>query len=245
MYKGKRILGLIPARGGSKGLPRKNIIPLLGKPLIAWTIEQALSSKYLDAVIVSTEDEEISVTARRYNAEVPFIRPLELASDEASGMDVVFHAIGELERTGHDYDIVVDLQPTSPLRIAVDIDVSIEMLFSNGSAGAIVSVCPAEHHPYLANILPEDRSMKDFLRKDIKNRNRQKLPQYYRANGAVFAAYCDYLKKQGDFFGEHTYAYIMPPERSVDVDSILDFYLAEATLKKRLEESENTLSSLR
>lgn len=245
MYNGKKILGLIPARGGSKGLPRKNIKPLLGKPLMAWTIEQALLSRYLDTVIVSTEDDEIAVIAKRYGAEVPFERPGEFATDEASGLDVVFHAMEALERGGHVYDILVDLQPTSPLRLAEDIDRSIELLLKTENAGAVVSVCRAAHHPYLANTLPEDGCMKDFLREGMKNRNRQNLPVHYRANGALFVSFSDYLREQGDFFGERTYAYIMPEERSVDVDSILDLYLAEALLRMRESRHENTADSLR
>jgi N-acylneuraminate cytidylyltransferase/CMP-N,N'-diacetyllegionaminic acid synthase len=244
MYKGKKILGMIPARGGSKGLKRKNVKHLLGKPLIAWTIEQALLSKYLDVVVLSTEDEEISSIARSYGADIPFMRPAELASDDTSGVDVALHALDELEKFGHAYDVIVDLQPTSPLRVVDDIDNAVEMLFSKVSAGAIVSVSPAEHHPYLANTLPVDGGMRDFLRKDLRNRNRQNLPEFYRTNGAIFAAFCDYLKETGDFFGDGSYAYIMPIERSVDVDSILDFYLAESILKRRQEMHENTVSSL-
>ena len=168
MYKGETILGLIPARGGSKGLPRKNIKLLLGKPLIAWTIEQALASKYLDKVVVSTDDEEIAKISKKYGAEVPFIRPKELATDKTKGIDVVLHTIRWMEENGKSYDFLMLLQSTSPLRTFEDMDKAIELLFLK-KAKAIVSVCEVEHHPYWSNTLPEDGCMKNFIRKVIKS----------------------------------------------------------------------------
>lgn len=228
MYRGKNILGLIPARGGSKGLPRKNIKPLSGKPIIAWTIEQALASRYLDRLIVSTDDEEIAEVSRKYGAEIPFMRPKELAEDNAKGIDVVLHAIDWLMKNDRrkQYDLIMLLQPTSPLRKFDDIDKAIELLFFK-KAKAIVSVCKVDHHPLWANTLPEDGCMKDFIRKEIMNENRQKLPIFYRLNGAIYIAHCDYLKKQKSFFGKETFAYIMPKERSIDVDNELDLKLIE------------------
>ena len=233
MYKGKNILGLIPARGGSKGLPRKNIKPLSGKPLIAWTIEQALASKYLDRVVVSTDDKEIAEISKEYGAEVPFIRPKELAEDNAKGIDVVLHAIDWLKENDKrkQYDLIMLLQPTSPLRRSEDTDKAIELLFLR-EAKAIVSVCEVDHHPLWANTLPEDGCMKDFIRIDIMNKNRQELPVFYRLNGAIYLAYCNYLKEQKSFFGKETFAYIMPKERSIDVDNKLDLKLIENMIIK-------------
>jgi len=233
MYKGKNILGLISARGGSKGLPRKNIKPLLGKPLIAWTIEQALASKYLDSVIVSTDDKEIADISKKYGAEVPFMRPKELAVDKARGIDVVLHAIGWLKENDKrkQYDLMMLLQPTSPLRRFEDIDKVIEFLFLK-EAKAIVSVCEIDHHPLWANTLPEDRCMKDFIKQEIMNKNRQELPVFYRLNGAIYLAYCNYMEKHKSFFGEKSFAYIMPRERSVDIDDEIDFKLAEIIIKE-------------
>jgi len=232
MYKGKNILGLIPARGGSKGLPRKNIKPLLGKPLIAWTIEQALASEYLDKVIVSTDEKEIADISKKYGAEVPFIRPKELAEDNAKGIDVVLHAIDWLKENNKQkqYDLIMLLQPTSPLRITEDIDKAIELLFSK-DAKAIVSVCEVDYHPLWSNTLPEDGCMKDFIRKEIINKNRQELPIFYRLNGAIYLTYCKYLKERKSFFGKETFAYIMPKSRSVDIDNEIDFKLAEILIK--------------
>lgn len=231
MPDGKKIIGIIPARGGSKGLPRKNILPLLGKPLIAWTIEQANSSKYLEKVFVSTDDEEIAKISKNYGAEVPFIRPKELATDDAKGVDVVMHAIEWLEMNNNFYDLIMLLQPTSPLRTTEDIDNTIELLFSK-KAKAIISVCEAEHHPSWTNILPPDDCMKNFLRPEIMNKNRQELPIFYRLNGAIYLAYCCYLKTLRSFFGEETYAYKMHRGSSIDIDNDVDFKFAEFLLEK-------------
>lgn len=228
MYNGKNILGLIPARGGSKGLPRKNIKPLLGKPLITWTIEQALASKYLDRVVVSTDDKEISDISKKYGAEIPFMRPKELAEDNAKGIDVVLHAIDWLKENDKrkQYDLIMLLQPTSPLRLTEDIDMAIELLFLK-EAKAIVSVCEVDHHPLWSNTLPEDGCMKNFIKKEIMNKNRQELPVFYRLNGAIYLTYCNYIKQCRSFIGKDTFAYIMPRERSVDIDNKMDFKLAE------------------
>lgn len=231
MFNNKSIIGIIPARGGSKGLPRKNVRPLLGKPLIAWTIEQAKSSKYIDRFIVSTENKKISSIAKTYGADTPFIRPKYLAKDNTSMIDVILHAIQYLEKQGEYYDLIMLLQPTSPLRTHYDIDKSIELLFSK-KAQAIVSVCRAEYYLQWSNTLPKDNCMRSFIRPDIMNKKRQDLPIFYRLNGAIFLAFCDYLKTKRNFLGEKTYAYIMPRVRSVDIDDEIDFYFAEFLTSK-------------
>ena len=235
MYKGKTILGLIPARGGSKGLPGKNIKPLLGKPLIVWTIEQALASKYLDRVVVSTDDKEIAEISKKYRADIPFIRPKELAEDNAKGIEVVLHAIDWFRENDKrkQYDLIMLLQPTSPLRKSEDIDKAIELLFLK-EAKAIVSVCEVDHHPLWANTLPEDGCMKDFIRKEVMNKDRQELPVFYRLNGAIYLAYCDYIKKCRSFIGKDTFAYIMPKRRSADIDSEIDFEFAQILMKNNI-----------
>ncbi len=236
MYKGKSILGLIPARGCSKELPRKNIRLLLDKPLIAWTIEQSRNSKYIDKVIVSTDDEEIAEISRKYEAEVPYIRPKDLATDEAKGIDVILHAIDWMEKNDKPYDLLMLLQPTSPLRISGDIYRAIELLFSK-KAQVIISVCEAKHDLHWSNILPADGCMEKFIRPEIINKNRQDLSAVYRLNGAIYVAYWNYLKKQKSFFGRETFAYIMPTERSVDIDNEVDFKLAEILMADRLEKA--------
>lgn len=230
MYKGKTILGIIPARGKSKALPHKNIKPIRGKPLIAWTINAARKSRYLDRVIVSTEDETIRQIARNFRADTPFLRPKHLATDNAKTIDVIFHALNWLEDKGELYDLVILLQPTSCLRLSKDIDNSIELLFSK-EAKSIVSVCEVEHHPHWANTLPKDHSMERFLNPKILNKNRQALPRFYRLNGAIYLAYTDYVKRKNGFFGKETLAYIMPKDRSIDIDEDLDFRIADFLLR--------------
>ena len=231
MYSKHRIVGIIPARGGSKGLPRKNVLPLQGKPLIAWTIEQAKASRYLDKVIVTTDDEEIASIAKTHGADVPFMRPQELASDTARAIDVIVHALNWIEAHDEAVDILVLLQPTSPFRTAEDINSAIEVLFLK-KARAVISVCETEHHPYWSNVLPEDGSMDGFLKPELANRNRQELPTFYRLNGAIYAADCAYVRSQQGFFGKQTYAYVMPRERSIDIDAKIDFQFAEFLLQR-------------
>jgi len=226
MHNKKKIFALIPARGRSKGLPDKNILPLSGKPLIAWTIEAAQKSQYIDRVVVSTEDQEIAGIARQYRAEIPFSRPKNLASNEAKTTAVALHALQWLKKNNDHYDVLVLLQPTSPFRSTEDIDRAIDVFFRK-KAQVVVSVCKTEHHPYWSNQLPDDGNMKEFINKRIINKNRQALPQYYRLNGAIYIAYTDYLIQRENFFGEETYAFVMPALRSVDIDNKLDFDWAE------------------
>ncbi len=231
MYKNKKILALIPARANSKRLPHKNIMPLRGKPLIAWTLEQAKKSKYIDKIIVSTDSKKIAKISKRYGATVPFLRPKELATVDAKGIDVVLHAIDWLNNRGEVFELLVLLQPTSPLRIAEDIDKTVKLLFLK-SAQAIISVCEVAYSPLWAKVLPEDGNMKDFLRLEVINKNRQKLPKFYRINGAVYLAYWNYIKVKKSFLGDKTYAYIMPKHRSVDIDEEIDFKFAELLLRE-------------
>lgn len=233
MYKNKKILALITARGGSKGLPGKNIRNLAGKPLISWTIKQALASPIIDRIIVSTDDNRIAAVAKKYGAEVPFMRPKVLASSSAKSVDVAIHALNWLERYNNDkYDIVILLQPTSPLRTAEDIRRAFQLFFAK-NAKAVVSVCTCEHSPLWSNRLPSDLNMGKFIKASILNKNRQSLGQYYRLNGAVYIAETRYLREKRSFFGRRTYAYIMDTVRSVDIDSIIDFTLAEILMKQR------------
>ena len=229
MYNNNKIIGIIPARGGSKGIRKKNIVDLAGKPLIAYTIEQAKGSKYIDKIIVTTDDEKIAEISRSLGAEVPFSRPKALATDEAKGIDVVLHAITWFDSNEESFDIVMMLQPTSPLRLSEDIDKAIEVLFLK-NAMAIVSVCKSEHHPLWSNTLPEDSNMKNFINPEYMNKNRQELPVFYRLNGAIYLSFCNYIKDRKSFYGENTFAYIMPDERSIDIDNMLDFKLAELLL---------------
>jgi len=224
------ILYIIPARGGSKGLPGKNIRLLGNKPLIAYAIEAAVNSVFKGTVIVSTDDEEIATVGKKYGAAVPFMRPDELATDAASTMDLVFHAINFYKQQHVFFDVVVVLQPTSPLRTSSDIDQAISLM-KEKKMYAVVSVCESEHHPLWTNILPPDGSMKNFIREEVKGKNRQQLPLNFRLNGALYISKSEALETYKGFIHEKTIAYIMPTDRSVDIDHEIDFKLAELLLK--------------
>ncbi|NPV00492.1 MAG: acylneuraminate cytidylyltransferase family protein [Brevinematales bacterium] len=230
MIEQKRVIGIIPARGGSKGIPGKNIRPIAGKPLIVWSIESAKKSVYLDSVIVSTDNERIAAISEHAGAGVPFTRPDDLATDTARSVDVLLHAADWFAERGQRYDIIVCLQPTSPMRTAADIDNALRQMVES-SARAIISVSEAEHLPQWSNTLPPDRCMKDFLPPEVINIRRQNFPVYYRLNGAVNIAETEYLRRRESFIGDESYAYIMPRERSVDIDTEFDFKLAEYLLK--------------
>ena len=180
MYKNKTFLGIVPARGGSKRLPRKNMLNLCGKPLIAWSIEAGLNSKYIDKVVVSSDDDEILNISSNFGAET-IKRPVELASDTATTFDAIKHTIENVEK----YDYIVLLQPTSPLRNAKHIDEAIELLEIK-NADAVVSVCEMDHSPLWSNTLPNDGNMRGFLREETLNKRSQDLEKYYRLNGAIY-----------------------------------------------------------
>jgi CMP-N,N'-diacetyllegionaminic acid synthase len=231
MYQGLRILAVIPARGGSKGVPRKNIRLLAGKPLIAWTIEQAAQSRYIDRVIVSSDDDEICQVAKQLGADVPFVRPAELASDTASGVDVLCHAV---EDSGSDYDFVVLLQPTSPLRKSSDIDEAIECCVERAVA-SVVSVAEATKSPYWMYQMQDGGELTPFV--ENAPSNRQQLPQSYALNGAVYVLEVAILLANRKILDEQTLGYVMPAERSYDIDSETDFLICEF-LKTRMELNE-------
>jgi len=227
MIDNKRILAVIPARGGSKRLPRKNVLNLSGKPLISWTIEAALGSKYIDRVVVSTDDDEIASISKKHGADVPFIRPDELATDKATSINVVLHLLKQLEVNGEYYDFIMLLQPTSPLRTIQNIDESVELLMSSNS-DAVISVCEAEHSPLWCNTIPEDGDLSNFINKSIVNKRSQDLDKYYRLNGAIYLCDIRRLKEEKTFFqNSNCHAYKMEQEQSVDIDNKVDLLLAE------------------
>lgn len=227
MYKGKTFLAVIPARGGSKGVPGKNLKKANGKPLIAWTIGQAKKSKYLDRVVVSSEDPKIIRAARRWGAEAPFVRPANLSGDRVSAVEVARHALREIPG----YDYLVLLQPTSPLRSAADIDGAIQFCTAHGAA-ACVSVCETDKSPYWCYALVS-RTLKPFLPPPKKNAQRQDLPKAYALNGAVFLARSRWFQKRGTFMAPRTLGYLMPRERSLDIDSRWDFEIFRFLINKR------------
>jgi CMP-N,N'-diacetyllegionaminic acid synthase len=224
MIGGRRVLALIPARGGSKGIPGKNIIPLAGKPLLGWTVEAAQSCAAIDEIVLSTDDEAIAEIGRGLGASVPFLRSASLATDEASTMDAVFDALDRLPG----FDVVVLLQPTSPLRTVADIDGCLELL---DAAPACVSVGPATDHPYLTYRVDDQHRLAPFVPvSEGQSLRRQDLPGAWCLNGAVYAADIPWLRAQRSFISARTAAYAMPAERSIDVDTTADLHAAESLL---------------
>lgn len=213
-----KVLAIIAARGGSKGLPRKNVLPAGGRPLIAWTIEAALKSNCISRVILSSDDEEIIATALEYGCEVPFRRPADLSSDTASSMDVVFHALDQVPG----YDYVMLLQPTSPLRTAEDIDAAFALL-RKSQAPACVSVCPVEESPYWMYRLEHESRLHRIFDLPEGVKRRQDLPKVYLLNGAIYVAKVSWYLVARTFLTADTVGYVMPRDRSLDIDTAEDF----------------------
>ncbi len=229
MIDGKSVLAVIPARGGSKGIPRKNLKLAGGKPLIAWTIEAAKRSRTIDRLILSSEDPEIIDCAKKWGCEAPFVRPAELARDETPGIDPVLHALSQLPP--HDY--VALLQPTSPLRTTEDIDACVAQCHES-SAPACVSVCEVDKSPYWMYTLGARHQLTPILKDGVREAaRRQDLPPVYSLNGAVYAARSEWLVRTRGFLGEGTVATIMKAENSLDIDSELDWVVLEAILSNR------------
>jgi CMP-N,N'-diacetyllegionaminic acid synthase len=216
------VLALIPARGGSKGIPRKNIKSLAGKPLIGWTIDAAKQASCVDRIVVTTDDVEIAAVARGLGAEVPFMRPAELAADETPGIAPVLHALKQLP----DFEWVLVLQPTSPLRTYSDIE-AIWQLCQSSVTPSAVSITEVLKHPYWMYVQDDQGKLQPFIpvRSDITRR--QDLPAAYALNGALYLAKTEWLLQQGGFIGPETIGYVMPPERSADLDTEHDWRWVE------------------
>ena len=229
-----KILGVIPARGGSKSVPRKNIALVAGKPLIAYTIEEALKSKLLTRVIVSSEDQEIIEISKRHGAEVPFVRPKTLATDRALAVPTIQHAVREVEKMeGSEYDFVVMLQPTTPLREARHIDDCLKKLIQTGADSVISVLRVWDKHPYRMKIIKRGR-LCDYEAETTENMPRQDLPAVYLRNGAVYACKRNVLMNDNSFKGRDSRPYIMSEEESVNIDSVLDLRLADIILKEKM-----------
>ena len=225
-----KILGIIPARSGSKGLPGKNIKSLAGKPLIGWTIEASLNSTKIDKVICSTDDQKIAEVASAFHCDVPFLRPSDLAKDDIQLIHVVFHAIDWLEKRGEIYDVVLTLQCTSPLRTSTDIDNAIYLFFGNG-ADSVISVCETIHPPHWTLTVDHSNHINPIFKDDFMKKRRQDLPKTYIPNGAMFINNIRTLKESKNFFNPGSIAYIMDKKNSVDIDDLSDFLYAEFLLK--------------
>ena len=221
------ILGIVAARGGSKGLPGKNIQLLAGKPLIAWTIDAARRSASLSRRVLSTDCAEIAAVGRQHGIEVPFLRPAELATDTARIEDAIIHALDNFDGP---YDYVVLLQATSPLRTAEDIDKTIARCIETGAPACVTVTIPSKSPYWMFKLDGEERLEPLF---DLPTgRRRQDLPPAYVPNGAVYAARVEWFRKHGTFYSRETVASIMPPERSLDIDSALDLRIADSLLRE-------------
>ncbi|KOP77735.1 acylneuraminate cytidylyltransferase [Lysinibacillus sp. FJAT-14745] len=220
-----KILAVIPARGGSKGVPRKNIRELNGKPLIAWTIEEAKKSKYITRTILSSEDDEIIEVAKEYECDVPFVRPIELAQDNTPGIDPILHAIEQCPG----YDYVMLLQPTSPLRTVEDIDGCIEFMLHQ-QAKFCVSVTEPDKSPYwMYNLI--DGKMQPIINNEQTATRRQDLPIVYALNGAIYVGQIKFLKEEKSFITKETKAYVMKKENSFDIDTMFDFEICDFLIR--------------
>ncbi len=229
MFKEKQILAVIIARGGSKGVPRKNIKMAGGKPLIAWMIDAAKKSKYIDRLILSTEDDEIISVAKSFGCDVPFIRPPELAQDKSTVSDVIMHALKEIP--GFDY--VMLLQPTSPLIIADDIDGCVSFCIDS-KAKSVVSVTEPQKNPYWTFTMGEKSKLIPIFEEKYFNQQRQELPVVYTPTGAIYIAQSEWFLKKKSFYSNSSKGYLIPQERSLDIDSEFDFKVFETIIQNYL-----------
>jgi len=241
-----RVLAVTLARGGSKSVLRKNIRPILGVPLLAYTIAEAKRSKYITRYIVSTDDEEIRQVAIRYGAEAPFLRPAYLATDEATSVAALQHAVAWLEEEeGQEYEYVIELMCTNPMKTVEDIDAAIEKLISTG-ADSVIGVCKLEdHHPIRIKKIVNDRIVNFCLPETPETRRQDLKPEAYIRNGSIYALRRDILMVQNLRYGtQDSRPHIMPTERSVNVDTSIDFMDAEILLKQNPRSYVRSLSEL-
>lgn len=223
-------IGVITARSGSKGIKDKNIRELNGKPLLIYTIESALQSRYIDEVMVSTDSAVYAEIAKQNGANVPFLRSKKNSADNSVSMEVLLEVLDEYEKCGRFFDNIVLLQPTSPLRTYKNVDDAFKLYYEK-CADSVVSVCKCEHSPLWSNTLPDDLNMFGFMKHE-NNLRRQELGKYYRLNGAVYISRVSKLREIQSFYGERSYAYIMDQRESIDIDTELDFEYAEFLMNK-------------
>lgn len=225
-----KVLAIITARGGSKGIPDKNIKPLGGKPLITWTVEAALAAEGVDRTILTTDSQVIADLGAAAGAEVPFLRPEALARDDSPSIDAILHAVRWMdENQSYHPDYVLCLQPTTPFRNAHDIDEAIKCA-ADKDADSVISVTPVEHSPNWMQTIDDAGRLQDYIPGGTSVSIRQELTQVYQLNGAIFLTRCQALLEKNSLFVE-PYAYIMPRERSIDIDTPWDLYLADLIAK--------------
>ena len=226
MIENNKVIGIIPARGGSKGLPKKNILNFCGKPLIGWTIEEACKSAYIDRLIVSTDNTTIGEISKAYGCDVPFIRPKNISNDKATTDDVVMHALKTINES---FEIVIILQPTSPLRTNKDIDSALVKLVKSNATSLVSMFLSDKPYEWFHRI-----NSKGFIRSinDSKINNRQVAKNAYLPNGAIYISKVNTYREKRTFYHRNSIAYIMPKSRSIDIDDKLDFKIAEFLLNE-------------
>ena len=236
----RKVLGIIPARGGSKSVPRKNIKLIAGKPLIAWTIEAAKKSEFIDRVVVSTDDQETADVAKQYGAEVPFLRPADISHDLSTDVEFLTHALDFLkEHEGYEPDIVLRLPPTSPLRTAAHIDEGIRVLLEDPDTDAVRPITEVAKHPYKYWKIAEGNVLEPFLSKEVtgfdepQNLPRQLFPKVYMHTGAMDVMRHRTIRELRSTSGKILKYFFMPQEAAINIDTPLDFEIAEMLLKKR------------
>jgi len=227
MIANKKIIAIIPARGGSKGLPHKNIKILEGKPLLAWSITTALSSKYIDEVCVSSDDEKIRKLGRKHGAQTPFVRPSILAQDTSPTMDAIFHTLDYYQQNlKQNFDIIVCLQPTSPFRETEDVDDALELLINNENAWSVASVTQTDKAALFATI--NQKYLKWTFGAPNNMRRQDKKEQFYCLNGSIMLSWTSKLRQEGGFYHSNTLPLVMPKSKSLDIDDALDWKTAKA-----------------
>jgi N-acylneuraminate cytidylyltransferase/CMP-N,N'-diacetyllegionaminic acid synthase len=234
MYNGKRILAIIPARGGSKGLPGKNIKMLNGKPLIGWTIEQAKNCGYIDEIFVSTDSREIAAVGEEFGIKISSLRPAELARDSSSSIDVILYTINLLEQEKEEFDIILLLEATSPLRDSEDLENALKMLVDTDGAESIVGISRTENaHPTFLVSIGERNFIRPYGKSEFIFKRRQEIDDLYFFEGSLYISYVDSLKKRKSFYHEKTLGFEMPKYKSFEVDDIVDFKIIEALMKAK------------
>ena len=233
MINGKSVLAIIPARGGSKGLPRKNILSLSDKPLIVWSIEAARESKYIDKCIVSTDDDKISNIVKKFGGEIPFKRPAHLATDESTTFDVLEHGINFFKNQSVEFDYLVLLEPTSPLRDSNDIDEAIMILHEKRNiADSIVGVSKVEAtHPAFDVSINKAGLIRPYMGESFKVFRRQEIEELFFFEGSIYVSDIEVLLKEKGFYHDRTLPFVVPRWKSLEIDEIIDLLTAETVLK--------------
>lgn len=236
MIRNKKILAIIPARGGSKGLPGKNTKELLGKPLIAWTIEQAKHCKYIDEIFLSTDSKEIAVVSERYGVKPPFLRPDHLASDSASSMDVVSHVLDYFKTINVFFDYIILLEPTSPLRKSNDLDSAIELMLNNEYADGIVSLGEVHmEHPSIVKKINEEGKLVSYIENVAKITQRQQADKAYFPYGVIYMIKTKVFEQKKSFYTDNIVPFFIERWQNYEVDDIYDFMIIETILKRNME----------